>query len=73
MPTIDLFNKSADEALIASALANGTFRLRSKMYAKYFLKSTGQTLLVSAVVTLAAIGALAVIADALNPATEESE
>jgi len=73
MPTIDLFNKTADEAKIVAAISDGSFRFRSKLYVKYTAKSVAQTAIVMTTVTLASIGAIVVIAEALNPTTEEAE
>lgn len=72
MPSIDLFNKSADEAKITSSILDGTFRLNSKLYAKYTIKCAAEGLIVGATLGLAIVGALVIIADALAP-TEETE
>lgn len=73
MPTIDLFNKSADEAKIVTAINDGTFRFRSGLYIKYTAKCAAQGVVVGAVAGLAIVGALAIVADALNPEAEEAE
>lgn len=71
MPHIDLFNKSADEALIYSGIVDGTFRMRSKLYAKYMLKNAAQGFVVGGVIGLAALGALVIVGEALASTTEE--
>lgn len=73
MPTIDLFNKTADEAKIFAALNDGSFRFTSKLYAKYVAKSAAQTLIISTTATLALIGAAVVISSAIEVANEETE
>jgi len=69
---IDLFNKTADEQKIASAIVDGTFRFRSKLYAKYCAKSLAEGLIVGTVASFALIGVLATIDNALTP-NEDSE
>lgn len=73
MPTIDLFNKTADEAKIAAAIVDGSFRFRSKLYAKYAAKSVAQTAIITTTATLALIGAAVVISSAIEVAKEETE
>jgi hypothetical protein len=67
MPTIDLFNKTADEAKISAAILDGSFHFNSKLYAKYLAKSAAQGIIVGGVLTLASVGALVIIADKLDP------
>ena len=71
MPTIDLFNIAADDAKIDSAIEDGTFRFRSKLFLKTSLKVAAQSTIVAGVVSLAVIGAVVVIAVALTSDTEE--
>lgn len=73
MPTIDLFNKSTDEAKIFATIVDGTFRFRSKLYFKYLAKNAAEGLIIGGVIGLAVIGGLVVVAEALNPSTAEDE
>lgn len=70
MPIIDLFNKSADEIKMAAAISDGSFRFRSKLYAKYMTKCVAEGLVIGTVATLATVGALVAVSAALTPAEE---
>jgi len=73
MPKIDLFNKEADYDQILSDIYDGSFRFRTKLYAKYTVKCVAEGAILGAVAALALVGVLAIVADALTPLTEESE
>lgn len=73
MIKIDLFNKESDEIKIADAIRNGTFKINSKLYAKYFAKSVAQGFIVGTAVSLMIIGAFAYVAETFNSNEEETE
>lgn len=73
MPTIDLFNKTADQDKITAAIIDGSFRFRSKLYVTYLAKNAAEGLVIGAVLGLATIGALVVVNEALTSSTEDTE
>jgi hypothetical protein len=73
MIKIDLFNMASDEAKIADAIRNGTFKINSKLYLKYFAKSVGQGLIVGTAVSFMIIGAFAYAKETFSPDEEETE
>ena len=59
MPHIDLFNKTADVAKMATAVQDGTFKICSKLYASYVAKCAAEGVVIGTVAGLAIVGALA--------------
>lgn len=71
MPKIDLFNKTADFDKIESAIDDGTFTFRSKLYAKYILKCAAEGAVLGGVLGLALVGALCITAGVIAESLEE--